>query len=57
MHIGSYENLIPKSRPINNKFGHTPEDVEIAENGLIYWTDGSTTGNFFLEMLAQPSGR
>ncbi|ODN01478.1 Adipocyte plasma membrane-associated protein [Orchesella cincta] len=54
---GAYENLIPKRRPINNKIGYVPEDVDKAKDGSLYWTDGSTTGDFFTEMLGQPSGR
>ncbi|ODN01479.1 Adipocyte plasma membrane-associated protein [Orchesella cincta] len=54
---GSYETIIPKDARIDGKVGETHEDVDIAKDGTIYWTDGSTNGNFFDEMMSQPSGR
>ncbi|CAL8113054.1 unnamed protein product [Orchesella dallaii] len=53
---GSYETIVPKDTKINGKSGET-EDVDIAKDGMIYWTDGTTHDNFFEEMMSQPSGR
>ncbi|CAL8136402.1 unnamed protein product [Orchesella dallaii] len=56
---GKYENLVPKHVPIEGKIGHVPEDVHMAKDGSIYFSDGNTnpSGDFNEELIGQPSGR
>jgi len=57
---GKYEVLASTKDEIEGKRPLFPDDVDVAKDGTIYWTDGTAQGdasNFVLEMLAGPSGR
>lgn len=57
---GKYKQIIDTSKPIAGKVPQTPNSIDIAENGDIYWTDSSTDFPLYdgsYATLANPSGR
>ncbi|KAH0555489.1 adipocyte plasma membrane-associated protein-like [Cotesia glomerata] len=57
---GSYEKIIDASQPIEGKLPKTPNSVDVAENGDLYWTDMSSDyklNDGIFSTLSDPSGR
>ncbi|XP_015178184.1 PREDICTED: adipocyte plasma membrane-associated protein-like [Polistes dominula] len=57
---GYYQKIVDISKPINNKVPQIPNNLDIAENGDIYWTDSSTDFPLYdaiYTTLVNPSGR
>lgn len=57
---GEYENIVNISKPIGGKFSRTPNSVDVAKNGDLYWTVSSTDFALYdimMMFLSNPSGR
>lgn len=57
---GEYKNIVNTSKPIDGKIPLLPNDVDITENGDLYWTTSSVDFALYdgmLTFLSNPSGR
>ncbi|KAL0122287.1 hypothetical protein PUN28_007195 [Cardiocondyla obscurior] len=57
---GEYKNVVNISKPIDGKLPLTPNSIDIAKNGDLYWTHSSSDFNLadiVMSLLANPSGR
>ncbi|KAK7082339.1 hypothetical protein SK128_004053 [Halocaridina rubra] len=57
---GEKERLVDTAVPIDGVLAKLPDDLDIDEEGNIYWSDASTVSDLsdgFIEMSSDPSGR
>jgi sugar lactone lactonase YvrE len=57
---GMSEMLASMTEPIDGIVPKFPDDVDVAKDGTVYWTESSTIAdarNFILEVLSGPTGR
>lgn len=60
MFLGSVETLVNSTLPIDGKVPLIPNDLDIAKDGTIYWSDSSVNAHLqdsVIEFLGEPSGR
>ncbi|XP_012055281.1 PREDICTED: adipocyte plasma membrane-associated protein-like [Atta cephalotes] len=57
---GEYKNIVNITKPIDGKIPRIPNNIDIAKNGDIYWTDSNTDfaiNDLAMTFLTNPSGR
>jgi len=58
--VGAVETLVSSNNTINGKKPMNPNDLDIAKDGTIYWSDSSTNvwlQDALIELMSEPSGR
>jgi sugar lactone lactonase YvrE len=58
--VGSVEQIVSMMKKIEGKKPMFPDDLDVAKDGTIYWSDASTSSNprnLVEEALAGPTGR